>query len=409
MKPLEGIRVIELTQAYSGPFCGMMLADMGADIIKCEVPPYGDPVRYLEPGKDGKSTPFVTRNRGKKSVYMNLKDPRQKDLFKKMVKDADIIIENFKPGTMEKLGCGYDVLKEINPAIVLTSISGFGQTGPMKSKPAYDGLVQGESGFISVTGTKQGERVMAGFVVTDAFVAMTGCIGALGALQQAKRTGIGSHVDAAMLDAMVTCMESHYGSYFLTGKVPTTQGIGTPLSAPFSTVPVKDGEVFICVVNNAQWARFCNALGCPDMIEHPHFYAPYVRKQHEEELFERLGAITEKMEDAELCELLEQANIAYGHIKNVEEVANSQQFKARGMKAYVHGPEGGVKIPVTASPIKFSTMEHQTDFTAYPPGYHTIEIMSQYADEATVHDIYDDVLQEGNKASVERLKKENLL
>lgn len=401
MRPLEGIRVLEFGQAFSAPFCGMMMADMGAEVIKMERPPLGDPARYNAPGQGGASAYFSSRNRGKKSMLMDLSDPQQKDVFLKIVADTDVILENFKPGTLEKYGCGYDDLRKIKPDIILTSISGFGQTGPMRSRAAYDLVIQAESGFISVTGDKNGGVTACGYIIADAVAGLTGCVGTLTALQGRDRTGEGQHVDISMLESLIATMESCYGTYMMNGKIPVPQGIGTPGSAPFQPFPVKDGsQVLICVNTDEQWERLCRVLERPELITDPRFSGgAFNRKMHEEELAAEIAPTIAQREKDELCRALEQAHIVFGQVNNIQDVVNSKQFQDREMRCTVHYSGNDANISAISSALRMSGVEHAQTYTAPWLGDDTIEICSQYMPAEKAHEIYDTLLAESSEAA----------
>ena len=217
MKPLLNIKVLDLTQFLSGPYCTMILADMGAEVIKLERPLTGDLTRYSPPGRSGGSTYFVGCNRGKKSILMNLKDPKQKEVFMKMIPNVDVVVENYKPGTMEKFGCGYDTLKEINPRLVYTAISGFGQTGSLRKKGALDLVIQAMSGLMSVTGDRGGEPLKCGISIGDLTSGIYGALATVLALFARERTGKGAYSDISMLDSVISIMDSGISKYCLTG------------------------------------------------------------------------------------------------------------------------------------------------------------------------------------------------
>ncbi len=252
-KPLEGITVLDFTQFFAGPIATLMLGDMGAEIIKLENPPLGDATRYNLSIKNEKSSNFTTRNRGKKSVAMNLKDEKQKAIFFEMLKTADVVIENGKPGTLEKYGLTYEAMKAVNPAIVYTSVSGYGQTGPYRTHAAFDGAVQAEGGIISVTGEDENHGVRCGAAIADAAAGLVGCIGTLGALYDAKRTGQGRRVDIAMMDVMVTFMENLISAYCAEGRVAKPMGNRMYTASPFTDFLCGDGKI-----NNVE-----------DIVKHP--------------------------------------------------------------------------------------------------------------------------------------------
>lgn len=410
MRALSGVKVLEFTQALSGPFCGMMLADMGAEVIKLERPPLGDSSRYNAPGKGGTTASFSNRNRGKKSVLVDLSDEKQREFFLRMVVDADIIIENFKPGTMEKYNCGYDVLKSIKPDIILTSISGYGQTGPFKSRAAYDVSIQAESGCLSITGTRDGELTTVGYSFVDTIAGLTAGVATLAALRKRDATGEGQHVDISMLDSLIATMEVPFGRYYMTGVNPKPEGVGTPLSAPFSLFPIKGGrQVLLCCNTDIQWSKLCHVLGCPELIDDPRFNSGSQRKKHEDELIAAMIPYTQKREDQELCEAMEKEHLIYGHVNNIGDIVETEQFQARNMKCRIHYPDLDVVIPATGSAIKMSGEAHETDYTAHTLGYDTIVECAKYLGEEAAHNIYDTVLEESRKKAAGMMNRANII
>ncbi len=392
MKPLEGIKILDFSQFLSGPFCTMILADMGAEVIKMERPPAGDTTRWSPPGRDGASTYFISCNRGKKSVLMDLSDPRQKAIFLEMVKDADAVVENYKPGTMEKFGCGHEELLKINPKLVYTAISGFGQTGPWSKRPALDLVIQAASGLMSVTGEKGGDPQKVGTSVADITSGLYGCIGTLLALYAAQKTGKGQYVDVSMLDSTVSILESAVARYLLNGKIPKPIGNRHAAAAPFQPFKVKGGDqVFICVVPDEQWLRLCDALRHPEWKDDPRFTTLSLRVEHADELEAMMSDVLKDWTAEELCETLEKAKLVYGQINNIEQVVNHPQIKAREMIIDVEFPGAGI-LQTTGSPIRMSEVPYETSYKTVQLGANTFDIFSQYVSEDELHSIYDDVM-----------------
>jgi len=388
MKPLEGVKVLDFTQFLSGPICTMIMADMGAEVIKLERPLTGDMTRYSPPGKDGASTYFISCNRGKKSVLMDLKDERQKVLFFEMVKDADVLVENYKPGTMEKFGCGYEVLKEMNPQLIYTAISGYGQDGPWSKKGGLDLVIQAVSGLMSITGERGGEPQRCGTSVADITAGLYGAIGIMTALYSREKTGKGEYIDVSMLDATVSVLESAIARYCLTGKVPAPIGNRHPAGAPFQPFPTKDGSVFICCPADEQWQRLCDVLEHPEWKEDARFFTTASRYKHEGELEKLINAVTKEWNSQELCEVLENNNIVNGQINTIDKVVEHEQIKARRMMVEVEYPGSG-SFRTTGSPLKMAGMEPQTKFKAAALGADTFTVLEKYAQESILQDIYD--------------------
>lgn len=393
MKPLEGIKVLDFTQFFAGPIATLLLSDMGAEVIKLENPPAGDGTRYTAAVVNESSTNYTTRNRGKKSVAMNLKDERQKAIFFEMLKTADVVIENGKPGTLDKYGLTYEAMKAVNPKIVYTSISGYGQTGPYRDHAAYDGAVQAEAGILSVTGHMGGEPVKCGAAIADATAGLIGCIGTLGAVVEAQRTGVGRRVDVSMMDSIITIMENLNSAYVATGKIPGPTGNRHWTAAPFNSFKCKnDQAIYLGISTDAQFEKFCNIVGHPEWTEDPRFATSLLRPQHADELEALVQEALLELDVDWLAEQLQANKLVYGKINNVAQVVEHPQTKARNMMVDVTYPDG-TKMKVPGCPIKMSDLEEKTEYNAYPVGYNTFEVLSQYADEAALHEIYDDVLK----------------
>lgn len=393
MKPLQSIKILDFTQFFAGPIATLLLSDMGAEVIKLENPPLGDATRYNAAIDNEKSTNFTTRNRGKKSVAMNLKDERQKDIFLEMVKSADAVVENFKPGTMEKYGITYEVLKEINPRIVFTSVSGYGQTGPYRDHAAFDGAVQAEGGIISVTGENGGRGVKCGTAIADATAGLIGCIGTLAALYDAQKTGLGRRVDVSMLDSMVTIMENLISSYLVSGKIAAPMGNRHYSASPFNDFVCKDGGVvYIGISTDAQFRSFCEMINHPEWTEDPRFLTMAVRAQNSMELEPLVQAAFMEIDADTLCEEMQKRKLVYGRINNVAQVAAHPQVAARHMLVNAVYPDG-TTFQVPGCPVKMSGLEEKNVFETFPMGYNTFEILSQYVDESQLHEIYDEVLE----------------
>jgi len=398
MKPLEGVRILEFTQALSGPFCGMMLADMGADIIKLERPPIGDSSRYNAPGANAMTPLYVGRNRDKKSVFMDLNDPAQREFLLEMVKTADVLLENFKPGTLEKYGCGYEKLKEINPGLILTSISGFGQKGSKRSRAAYDALIQAESGFMSINGTKSGQLVMAGYSVSDCIAGLNAAVGTLAALLGKNITGEGQHVDVSMWDCLVATMETPFGDYMLTKEEPKPVGVGHPLAAPFTTFETKTGtSLMICINSDEQWRRLCEVIGQIELADDSRFSSSGMRKQNEDELLAYLRPIILEWNADELAEELNARGLVFGNVNSISQVVSSDLFRERDMSCKVHYPGSSEFMEVLAPAIKMSSYENEPVRVAYEAGSHTLSECIKFMGEEKAHEIYDKVLEDSKE------------
>lgn len=405
MKPLEGIKVLDFTQFLAGPLCTMYLSDMGAEVIKLENPnSAGDMTRYTPCIINESGSNYATKNRSKKSVLMNLKDDRQKQLFFKMVETADVVIENFKPGTMEKYGVTYDVLKKINPRIVFTSVSGYGQTGPFRDLPGVDGALQAASGFMSLTGLNN-VPTQAGPPIADAVAALTAAIATLGAVVGAIRTGEGRRVDIAMMDAMIPTYENIVTRYNVTGEIPAPVGNRHPTATPMQVFDFKNGEkMYVCGGNDQEFVRFCDAIGHNEWLENPKYASANQRFINRDELIGEIQNIFKDIDADEFSKVLREHKLVFSKLNNIKQVVEHPQVAARNMMVKVKYPNG-VEYKVPGCPLKMDGYEEETEFSADPLGYHTIEVMSQYADPATVHEIYDEVLEKASQLAKNKYSK----
>lgn len=399
MKPLEGIKILDFTQFLAGPLSTLLLSDLGAEVIKLENPPLGDGTRYITTMTNEKSSNYTTRNRGKKSVAMNLKDEKQRDIFLEMVKTADAVVENFKPGTLEKYGITYDVLKEINPRIVFTSISGYGQTGPYRAHAAYDGAVQAEAGIMSITGELGGTPVRCGAAIADTTAGLVASIGTLSALYDVQRTGVGRRVDVSMMDSIVTIMENLVSSYMASGDLPVPLGNRMWTASPFRDFVCKDGKsVYIGISTDSQFAGFCEIVGHPEWTKDPRFLTNELRPKNFRELEPLVEEALLQIDSETLCEEMEKRKLVYGRINNVAQVVEHPQIAARNMIVNAVYSDG-TAFRTPGNPIKMSGMEEETQYSASVMGADTFSVLSEYADEAKLHEIYDAVLADCEAAS----------
>ncbi|MDR1943821.1 MAG: CoA transferase, partial [Synergistaceae bacterium] len=349
---------------------------MGADVIKVENPVGGDDSRAFGPFKNGVSAYYMGLNRSKRSVTLNLKSAEGKEILKKLVEKSDVLLENYKPGTMKKLGLDYETLKKTNPGIVYAASSGFGQTGPYGSRAAYDLIVQGMSGFMSITGFDAEHPVKAGSSIADIFAGVFTAIGVLAALEHKRKTGEGQMVDVAMLDCMVSILENAIATYDCTGKSPAPIGNVNRSITPFATFPTADGLVNICAGNDELWRKFCVAAGMEEYIEDERFADNLKRGENFGTLF---GIMSERLRTkttAEWMDALEAVKVPCGAILNVEQVVNDPQVKAREMIVEMDHPDAG-KIIVPGVPIKFSATPASIKSPAPRLGEHNEEIYGQ--------------------------------
>lgn len=376
MKALEGIRVLDLSRVLAGPYSTMMLADFGADVIKIEAPKVGDDSRAFGPFVGKESAYFMSLNRNKRSITLNLKDSSHCDLFREMVEKADVVVENYRPGTMEKFGLGYDELKKINPKLVYAACSGFGHTGPYMDKPAYDIIVQAMGGIMSITGEEGGEPTRVGASVGDVTAGMFTAYGIMLALFHRERTGQGQKVDVGMLDCQVAILENAIARYVTSGVVPGPLGNRHPSITPFSAFTAKDGHIIVGAGNDRLWARLCTLLELPDMIEDPRFVNNGKRTENVKELMTVLNGVFKNKTINEWLELLEEAGLPCAPINTVDRIINDPQIEARNMIVEVEHPiAGSLKMP--GVPVKLSETPGTVERYAPLLGEHTVEVVEE--------------------------------
>ena len=372
--PLKGIRVLDLTRILAGPYATMILRDLGAEVIKIEQPGVGDEARDFGPFKNDFSLYFMSVNRGKKSITLNLKSPRGKELFLELVKGSDILVENFRPGTMEKLGLDYESLKTHHPSLLYAACSGFGQTGPYAMRGAYDMIIQGMGGIISITGEPDRPPVRVGTSIGDITSALFTAIGILSALRHRDQTGEGQLIDVGMLDCQVAILENAMVRYFSTGDIPRPLGRRHPAITPFEVFESADGYVVIAIGNNELWRKFCEHVGHSELIDDDRFNTNALRTENHESLFPILAEIMSRRTTDAWVEALEAIGVPCGPVNTVDKVANDPQVLARDMIAEVeHNTTGTVQIP--GIPIKLSETPGQIDAPAPNLGEHTSEVL----------------------------------
>lgn len=350
-KVLSGIRVLDFTQVLAGPYCTMNLADFGAEVIKIEKPGSGDGSRIFGPFVNNQSGYYTLVNRGKKGVTLDLK--KGKDIIYEMVKTCDIVVENFKPGVMEKLGYSYDKLKEINPSIIYCSISGFGQKSPMRDLPAYDIVAQGMSGMMSITGYPDTPPARVGSSLGDVSAGLYAVTGILLALYNRERTGKGQYVDIAMLDSVFTFVETNVVRHTIGGVHPTRVGARHPLSAPFDIYRCKDAYVIIAVASDQHFAKLCEMIGQPDLCKDPRFDSDPHRSDNDVELKKILEDFLGNYTVAEAMEMMQSRSIPCGPLCTVDEACENPSILQRDMLVEIDQPGMG-KVKITGNPIKLS-------------------------------------------------------
>ena len=376
MPPLQGIRVIDLTRVLAGPFCTMLLGDMGAEVVKIEEPRHGDETRGWAPFVDGSSAYFLGVNRSKKSVALDLKTPEGRDVLKRLIETADVLVENFRPGSLASLGFGYAQAAAINPRLVYCSISGYGQNGARSQRPGYDVVIQGETGLMDVTGFPDGEPTRAGIAVTDYLAGLYAIQGILLALIERQRSGQGQQIDLALFDAMLSVMHLPVGILLATGEGPGRFGNDHPSIAPYETMRAKDGSVIVAVGNPRLWVQFCDALGRRDLCDDPRFRTNIDRLTNRDELRATLEAMFDTMSADELIQRLEAHNVPCGRVRSVKDALEDPQVAARDMLVQLEDPTVG-PVKVLGNPLKLSRSPYVIRRPPPRLGEHTEEVISQ--------------------------------
>ena len=373
--PLKGIRVLDLTRILAGPYAAMILRDLGAEVIKIEQPVVGDEARGIGPFKNDFSLYFMSINRGKKSLTLNLKSQLGKAIFVDLVKQSDVLVENFRPGAMKRLGLDYETLKKHRPSLLYAACSGFGQTGPYAGRGAYDMIIQGMGGIISITGEPDRPPVRVGTSISDLTAALFTAIGILSALRHRDQTGEGQLIDVGMLDCQVAILENALVRYLSTGEVPQPLGRRHPTITPFEAFESADGYVVIAMGNNVLWKKFCDHVNQPELVDDERFCSNALRTEHHDELFPILAEIMRQRSTEQWVTALEEIGVPCGPVNTVDKVATDPQVLAREMIVEVeHEVTGTVGIP--GIPIKLSETPGRVDAPAPNLGEHTEEILT---------------------------------
>jgi len=377
-KPLAGIKVLDLTRVLAGPFCTMILSDLGAEVIKLEMPGIGDDSRYFGPFKNEQSLYFLSLNRDKKSFTLNLKSERGKEIFRKLIQEFDILVENFRPGTMEKLGLGYEKLKQINPRLIYAASSGFGHSGPDSKKAAYDILAQARGGIMSITGWPDSPPTRVGMSTGDITASLFTAIGINAALFQREQSGEGQKIDVAMLDCQVAILENALARYQVDGVAPQPLGNRHPTITPFQAFRAQDDYFVLPIGNDNLWQKFCAVVERKDWIQDSRFSSNGARTQNIEKLIPLLQEIFLDKTAKEWIEILEGAGIPCGPINSIDKVMQDAQIADRNMIVEVEDAQAG-KIKIAGNPIKMDSLSEQPTRAAAPKlGEHTSEILRKY-------------------------------
>lgn len=363
--PFAGLKVVDLTRVLAGPYCTMVLADLGADVTKVEMPERGDDARHIGPFIKGKSAYFMSLNRGKKSVALDLKDQKDRQTFEQLLSTADILVENYRAGTLDKLGYDWESLHAKYPQLILASASGFGQTGPYKDRPAYDMVVQAMGGIMSLTGHEGAAPTRVGSSIGDIGAGLFTTIGIASALYHRAMTNEALRIDVSMLDCQVAMLENGIARYVATGDVPGPLGSRHPSITPFQAFGVKDGHIVIAAGNDILFARMAKAINRLDLIGDERFASNELRCQHADALTVIIETALAEFDKAHWLSLLSDAGIPCGPINNVEQVLNDPQVIARNMVISVEDPDIG-QLKMAGNPIKITGFSDPAQRQAAP-------------------------------------------
>jgi crotonobetainyl-CoA:carnitine CoA-transferase CaiB-like acyl-CoA transferase len=381
---LDGIRVVDLSRVLAGPFCGSLLGDMGADVIKVEDPEVGDESRTWPPHKEGESAGYLVNNRNKRGIAVNLKAPEGVDIVRKLAAGADVLIENFRTGTMEEFGLGYAALAAANPRLVYCSVSAFGRTGPRAEGAGYEALMQAFSGIMSITGEPGGAPVRCGVSFLDLTTGILSAFGIVNALRLRDRTGVGQRVDASLLETAIGLLNFQAEGYLLAGTVPRALGSAHPSLSPYRNFKCADGQwVFIAAANNRLWKRVATALGLDGMAEDPRFADNVGRVRHRKELEEAVEAAVACHAREDLLQILVKGGVPATPVNTLDQMLNDPQTATRSVIRRMHHPKLG-DIPVVGVPLTFSAMDPGVRRHAPMRGEHTDEVLGELGYAAAV-------------------------
>lgn len=384
MRPLDGIRVLDLSRVYAAPAGSMLLADLGAEVIRIEHPNGSDSMRYWGPFVNDQSTYYLCANRNKKSILLDLKKEEDKEKFLLLVSDADVVLENFKTGDMEKKGLSYDVLKKVNPRIIHCAVTGFGQTGPLAHEPGFDPVIQAMSGLMDITGDANGEATKVGVPIADILTSNYVAIGILAALRQRDQTNKGQFIDLALLDVQISSLANVSSAYLNAEFVSKRLGNKHNNVAPYQVFPCSDGPLMFCIGTDAQFEKFCEMIHREEWAKDARFQTNTARKQNEEVLTELLQAITIKKTRNEWLALLQQYKIPGGRVSTIAEALEQPQVKARELVGEMEHPKYG-KVKYIKNPLQHSGLNISYDLAPPLLGEHTTEILGTLCEKSINH------------------------
>lgn len=388
MLPLDGFRVLDLTRFLSGPYATMVLAELGADVIKVEQPHVGDDTRRFEPKVGGESYPGAMPNRSKRSLSLDLKSDRGRELFLRLAEDADLVMENFRAGTARKLGVDYEAVKDVRPDIIYCSISGFGQTGPYRHRPGFDIMAQGVCGFLRMTGN--GDRpAKVGVAINDLAAGATAIYSVLGAQMLRNRTGQGQYIDISLVDAGLAWTIWESGAFFANGEIPEATGTRHRRSTPYQAYRTSDGFVTIGAGNDRLWAHFCEALAKPEWLKDPRFLTLHDRMSNIDELERGIEEVTCTRTTGHWIRVLDAAGVPCGPVLRYDETWADPQVIARDMVVEMSHPIMG-DMKTVAPPVKFSDLDFSVRRAAPWLGQHSAEVLREFGvDDETITELFE--------------------
>lgn len=372
---LSGIRVLDLSRVLAGPFCTMILGDLGADVVKVERPGLGDDTRHWGPPftRTGLSAYFIACNRNKRSVALDLKHPRGRGVLLHLASQSDILVENFMPGELARLGLGYEDVARVNPRLIYCSITGFGHTGPRAKQPGYDLLIQALGGLMSITGVPDGEPMKVGVAVSDLFAGLFAAIAILAALEARHFTGRGQWIDLALYDCQLAVLANVASNFLISGERPLRYGNAHPNIVPYQLFSAKDGDFVLCVGNDAQWRALCSILECPELAEDPRFATNPDRVRNRQELIPILAARLSTRPREEILQRCHELGIPAGAVHSVDQALRDSQTVARHMLTLLENDRESFEV--VSSPLRLS--ETPVRYRCGPPrlGEHTREVL----------------------------------
>lgn len=375
---LQGVRVIDLTRILAGPFCTMIMGDLGADVLKIEIPGRGDDTRQWGPpfAEGGESAYFISANRNKRSMTLNLKSDKGLEILKRLIAEGDVLVENFRVGTLERMGLNHESLQSIKPGLIYCTITGYGYSGPYRDRPGYDFMAQALAGFMSVTGPEDGEPTRAGIAIADLSAGIFASNAILAALFHRERSGEGQRIDISLLESQVALMSYVASNYLISGENPVRYGNAHPNIVPYQSFKAKDGYFAFAAGNDLQWQRFCQIIDHPEWAIDERFVSNPRRNENRGTLIELLSDVFSERPIAEWLQICEDADISAARINDLAQVFRDPQIKALGTRLEVDHPTAG-RIPMVASPLNIPTMPAQVRFPPPLLGEHTDEILQE--------------------------------